>query len=65
MVAEMLQNESLCDIKICFYSIKTNFYSIKYISMISKYIFVQSKQICVKKIRFYYITFFHPYFYVI
>ena len=39
MVAEMLQNESLCDIKIYFYSIKINFYSIKYIYDIKIYFY--------------------------
>ena len=43
VVAEMLQMEFLCDIKIYFYSIKMNLYSIKYIFMKSKYIFIQSK----------------------
>ena len=43
MVAEMLQKEFLCDIKLHFHSIKINLYSIEYIYMISKYIFIQLK----------------------
>ena len=55
MVAEMLQKEFLCDIKIYsiqlniftyqnIYSVKINLCSIKYIYMISKYIFIQSSK---------------------
>ena len=36
MVAEILQREFLCDIKIYFYSINISLYSIKCIYMISK-----------------------------
>ena len=43
MVAEMLQKEFLCDIKVYFYSVKINLYSIKYIYMITKNIFIQLK----------------------
>ena len=42
-VAEMLQKEFLCDIKLYFYSIKINLYSIKYIYIISKCVFIQLK----------------------
>ena len=45
MVAELLQKELLCDIKIYFYSIRINLYSVNFIYMISKHIFIQSKQI--------------------
>ena len=43
MIAEMLQKEFLCNIKIYFYSIIINLFSTKYIYTISKYIFNQSK----------------------
>ena len=34
MVAELLQKELLCDIKIYFYSIRINLYSVNFIYMI-------------------------------
>ena len=60
MVAEMLQKEFLCDIKLYFYAIKINLYSIKYIYMTSKYIFIQTNKFVFKKKYFCYTTFFRP-----
>ena len=61
MVADMLQKEFLCIIKIYFHSIKINFYLIKYIYDIKIYFYsFKTNLYSKKKKRFYYITFFHP-----
>ena len=60
MVAEMLQKEFLCDIKIYFYSIKINFYSIKYIYDIKIYFYSIKTNLYSKKQTFLLYNFFHP-----
>ena len=59
MVAELLQKELLCDIKIYFYSIRINLYSVNFIYMISKKFYSIKTNLYSKK-YFYYITFFYP-----